>query len=183
MTVTLAKWTLQEYHQMIAAGILDDRRVELLKGEIVEMALEGEPHTYSVSEAGEYLTERLGDVAKVRQAHPVTLPNNSEPQPDLAIVQRLGREYRSHHPYPENIFWLIEYAESSLSKDLETKSKVYGEVGIPEYWVVNLKAMQLIVFREPANGEYTSKMIFTEGTVYPVAFPDVAIAVEAILNP
>jgi Uma2 family endonuclease len=61
MTVTIAKWTVDEYHRMIAAGILDDRRVELLKGEIVEMSPEGEPHAYFSSEAGEYLTRLLGD--------------------------------------------------------------------------------------------------------------------------
>jgi Uma2 family endonuclease len=73
----------------------------------------------------------------VRQAKPVTLPNASEPEPDLAIVQRLGQEYRQHHPYPENIFWMIEYTEPSLSKDLRIKSGVYAEVGISEYWIVN----------------------------------------------
>ncbi|GAB4343506.1 MAG: hypothetical protein OHK0047_36080 [Leptolyngbyaceae cyanobacterium] len=54
----------------------------------------------------------MGDRAKVRQDNPVTLPNDSEPEPDIGIGQRLGREYRSHHPYSENIFWWIEYAES-----------------------------------------------------------------------
>jgi Uma2 family endonuclease len=183
MTVTLIKWTIDDYHRMLAAGILDNRRVELLKGEIVEMAIEGEPHAYSCHESGEYLTGILSERASVRQSHPVTLPNDSEPEPDLAIVQRLGREYRSHHPYPENIFWLIEYAEASLSKDLKLKSKVYAEVGIPEYWVVNLKTMQVVVFRDPVNGEYASQTVLTGGVIYPVAFPDVAISVEAILNP
>jgi len=183
MTVTTVKWSLDDYHRMIAVGILADRRVELLKGEIVEMAIEGEPHAYSRSEADEYLTEVLGSRAKIRQDSPITLPNDSEPEPDIAIVQRLGREYRSHHPYPENIFWLIEYAESSLEKDLEVKSKVYAEAGIPEYWVVNLKAMQLIVFRDPQNGEYASQQTLISGTINPLAFPDLAIVVEAILNP
>ncbi len=182
MTFTIAKWTLNEYHRMIEAGILDDRRVELLKGEIVEMAPEEETHAYSSDEAGEYLSRLLGDRAKIRQAKPVTLSNNSEPEPDIAIVQRLGREYRSHHPYPENIFWLIEYAQSSLEKDLEVKTKIYAEAGIPEYWVVNLKAPELIIFRNPRNGEYTSKTILTEGTIQPLAFPDVFISVAAILN-
>lgn len=183
MTVSTAKWSLEDYHRMIAAGILADRRVELLKGDIVEMAIEGEPHAYSRNEADEYLTGLLGDRAKVRQDSPVTLPNDSEPEPDIAIVQRLGREYRSHHPYPENIFWLIEYAESSLAKDLEIKSKIYAEAGIPEYWVVNLKTMQLIVFRDPQNGEYTSQQTFISGMISPLAFPDVAIEIPAILNP
>jgi len=182
MTVTIAKWTVDEYHHMIATGILDERRVELLKGEIVEMSPEGEPHAYFSSEAGEYLTRLLGDRAMIRQSKPITLPNESEPEPDIAVVQRLGREYLEHHPYPENIFWLIEYSDSSLDKDLQTKSKIYAEVGILEYWVVNLKRRQLVVFRDPQDGEYASKVTLNRGTIYPLAFPDVAVSVDAIVS-
>lgn len=182
MTVTLVKWTVDEYHRMIAAGILDERRVELLKGEIVEMSPEGEPHAYFSSEAGEYLTRLLGDRAMIRQSKPITLPNDSEPEPDIAIVQRLGREYLEHHPYPENIFWLIEYSDSSLDKDLQTKSRIYAEVEIPEYWVVNLKRRQLIVFRDPEDGEYASKVTLNGGTISPLAFPDVAVSVDSIVS-
>lgn len=182
MTVTLVKWTVDEYHHMIAAGILDERCVELLKGEIVEMSPEGEPHAYSSSEAGEYLAQLLGTRAMIRQSKPISLPNDSEPEPDIAIVQRLGREYLEHHPYPENIFWLIEYSDSSLEKDLQTKSKIYAEVRIPEYWVVNLKRRQLVVFRDPQDGEYASKATLNGGTVYPLAFPDLAVSVDAIVS-
>jgi Uma2 family endonuclease len=182
MTITTAKWTLEDYHRMIDAGILEGRQVELLKGEIVEMPPEGEPHAYGSDEAGEYLVSLLGERAKVRQAKPITLPNNSEPEPDLAIVQRLGREYREHHPYPENIFWLIEYSNSSLQKDLEIKSQIYAEVGILEYWVVNLKTLQLIVFREPQERDYASKLSFSAGIIQPLAFPDLSISVEQIIN-
>lgn len=180
MTVTLAKWTIEEYHQMIEAGIFDNRRVELLKGEIVEMSPEGEPHAYFSTEAGEYLSQLLGSRAKVRPGKPITLPNNSEPEPDIAIVKPLGREYLEHHPYPENVFWLIEYSNSSLEKDLETKTKIYAEVGIAEYWVVNLKKRQLIVFREPSDREYASKTTITEGTICPLAFPDIAASVDRL---
>lgn len=182
MSALAAKWTIDEYHRMIKAGILSDRRVELIAGEIVEMPPEGEPHAYSSHEASEYLTQVLGDRATIRQAKPITLPNNSEPEPDVAIVQRLGREYRQHHPYPENIFWLIEYANSSLEKDLETKSKIYAEVGIPEYWVVNLKKMYLVVFRDPLDGNYATKFTLTAGEMSPLAFPDLSVSVEQIID-
>jgi Uma2 family endonuclease len=182
MSVTTAKWTLDDYHRMIDAGILDDHRVELLRGEIVEMPPEGEPHAYSRNEAGEYLLKLLGDRAKVRQDSPITLPNDSEPEPDIAIVQALGREYRVHHPYPENILWLIEYSDSSLDKDLETKSNVYAEAGIPEYWVVNLRKLQLVVFRYPQDGEYTAKTTLMGGVIQPLAFPDVSVLIEQIVN-
>ena len=182
MTLITAKWTTEEYHRMIAAGVLRDRKVELLKGEIVEMPPEGEPHAYCSDEAGEYLAKLLGERAKIRHAKPITLPNNSEPEPDLAVVKRLGREYREHHPYPENIFWLIEYANTSLEKDLDIKNKIYAEAGIPEYWVVNLKELHLVVFREPLDGDYATKFTLSTGTIQPLAFPDISVAIKNILN-
>jgi Uma2 family endonuclease len=182
MTVALAKWTIEEYHAMIATGILDNRQVELLRGEIAEISPEKEPHAYFSTVAGTYLIRLLGERAMIRPAKPITLPNNSESEPDIAIVQDLGRKYLQHHPYPENIFWLIEYSNSSLEKDLNTKTKLYAEAGISEYWVVNLKKKVLIVFREPEDGDYASKSMLSGGTVYPLAFPDVAISVGGIIS-
>ncbi|AUT00244.1 hypothetical protein CLI64_07530 [Nostoc sp. CENA543] len=182
MTMITAKWSIEEYHRMIEAGILSDRKVELLQGEIIEMSPEGEPHAYCSHEAANYLIKLLGDLATIRQAKPITLPNESEPEPDIAIVQNLGREYLLHHPYPENIFWVIEYANSSLEKDLETKSKIYAQAGILEYWVVNLRKFNLVVFRDILDGEYATKQTFTTGIIQPVAFPDIAVEVEKIIN-
>ncbi len=120
--------------------------------------------------------------ATIRQGKAITLPNDSEPEPDIAIVKPLGREYRQHHPYAENIFWLIEYANSSLEKDLEIKTKIYAQAGILEYWVVNLKKLHLVVFREILDGDYTTKLTPTAGTIQPLAFPDISVAVEQIIN-
>lgn len=182
MTAVIAKWTLEEYHRMIDSGVLDDRQVELIRGEIIEVAPEGKPHAYSVSESGEYLVRLLGDRAKVRYGHPITLPNSSEPEPDIAVVQRLGVEYLSHHPYPENIFWLIEYSNSSLAKDMELKPSVYAEAGIQEYWVVNLKTRSLVVFRDLQSGRYTSQTTYTNGNISPLAFPAVSISIRNIIR-
>jgi Uma2 family endonuclease len=182
MSVTIAKWTVDEYHQMIAAGILDDRQVELLNGEIIEMSPEGEPHAFKSNEAFKYLLRILENLADVRAEKPITLPDQSEPQPDIAIVQLRGREYLTHHPYPENIFWLIEYSDSSLSKDLEIKRKLYAAAGIPEYWVVNLQKSQLIVFRNPQNGDYSSEVIYTTGTIQPVTFSAISISIDRIIH-
>lgn len=183
MTVLLPhKWTIDDYHRMIEAGILDDLKVELLKGEIVQMPPEREPHAFRSHEAGKYLTRLLGDKADIRQGKPITLPNDSEPEPDIAIIQLLGREYLVHHPYPENIFWLIEYSNATLTKDLEIKSKIYAEAGIAEYWVVNLKKLVLVVFRDPQDGEYASKMTLASGTLQPLAFPEISVSVERMIN-
>nr|WP_306296908.1 Uma2 family endonuclease [Nostoc sp. TCL26-01] len=113
----------------------------------------------------------------------MTLPDsNSEPEPDIAIVQRLGRDYKEHHPYPENIFWLIEYSDSSLTKDLAVKTKIYAIAGIPEYWVINLQTMQLIIFRVPTEAGYQSKEILTQGIINPLAFPDIAVSIQELLR-
>ncbi|MBE9099513.1 Uma2 family endonuclease [Vacuolonema iberomarrocanum] len=182
--LTTAKWTIEDYHRIIDSGILEGRAVELINGDILEMSPEGEPHAYSSDEAGEYLMYLLGDRAKVRQAKPITLPqSNSEPEPDIALVQRLGRDYRQHHPYPENIFWLIEYSDSSLTKDLNVKTQVYAAAGIPEYWVVDLTKMALVVWRSPSATGYKSQEKQSSGTINPLAFPDIGIEVVKLLEP
>lgn len=182
MTISTLKWTIDLYHQAVAAGVFDNVRVELLHGELVEMSPEGIPHASLSSDAGDYLRDCLGNCAKVREGHPITLPNCSEPEPDLAIVDPDATIYRSHHPYPENIFWIIEYSNSSLQKDLEIKSRIYAEVDIVEYWVVNLKTRELIVFRDPIDGEYRSQVTLTSGVVCPVSFPEVEIQVERLIR-
>jgi len=183
MSVTTAKWTLEDYHRMIQVGLLDDRQVELLNGEIVEMSPEAEPHAYFRMETKEYLIQLLGNRVAIREVAPITLSNsNSEPEPDLAIVQRLGREYLQHHPYPENIFWLIEFSSTSLTKDLEVKRQTYAQANILEYWVRDLNHEQLIVFRETVQGDYTSQFSLTAGEISPLAFPEVAVSVEKLLN-
>ena len=187
MTLTTAKWTIDDYHQMIESGILAGRSVELLNGEIIEMPPEETPHSSQSTGAKEYLSRLLGEKALVREGHPITiLDSNSEPEPDLAIVQRLHElaedEYWDHHPYPENIFWVIEYSASSLKKDLDAKAKLYVAAGIREYWVISLKAMELVVMRDPENGEYGSQLVWAAPTIRPVAFPDLDVAVERLLR-
>lgn len=182
MAVTLTKWTIDEYHRLIEAEVLVNKRVELLKGEIVEMPPEGEPHAQLSNDSGNYLVRLLGNRATIRHAKPITLPNQSEPEPDIAVVEPLGKEYRAHHPYPKNIFWVVEYSNTTLRKDIDVKTKVYAEAGIPEYWVVDLKNQSLIAFRSPQEGQYTSRQNYTSGSITPLAFPDICIKVGDIID-
>ncbi len=182
MTVTTYKWTIDRYHQAVEAGVFD-APVELLKGEIIIMPPEGEPHACRGDITAEYLRQLLGQRAQVREGKPITIFNSaSEPEPDIAIVQRLFWEYDEHHPYPENIFWLIELSKTSLKKDLELKSEIYAEAGIQEYWVIDLKAAKLIVFRDPVDREYQSKQTYNTGSVSPLAFADVVMSVDILLG-
>ncbi|WP_017660176.1 Uma2 family endonuclease [Baaleninema simplex] len=183
MSVTTYKWTIDRYHQAIAAGVFDDEAIELLRGELIVMPPEREPHAYCNSEAGDYLRAVLGNRAKIREAHPITLPNDSEPIPDLAIVKSLGAVYREHHPYPDDIFWLIEFSNATLSKDLTEKRAVYAEAGISEYWVVNLKANEVKVFRDSDGSDYITEVTYNTGQISPLAFADVQIAIRQLTNP
>jgi Uma2 family endonuclease len=183
MTITTAKWSLDEYHQMVAANILVGRRVELLNGEIIEMAPEGPEHAQTSTDAADYLRELLGPRALVREAKPITLPDSrSEPEPDIAIAQPRRELYRTRHPYPEDIFWLIEYANTSWVKDSEVKRPTYARAGILEYWIVNLKRRNVTVLRQPNHEDYQQVLTLAQGTLMPLAFPDVAIAVRRLLE-
>lgn len=183
MTVTTYRWTLDRYHQAVEAGIFDDQPVELLNGELITMSPEGLPHAHLKNDGAEYLRKLLGDRIRLREGSPITIPQSaSEPEPDIAIVEPLGDVYLTHHPYPENIFWVIEYSDSSLTKDTETKRRIYAAAGIREYWIVNLKRMELIVCRDPVDGEYRSDVSLISGKIRPLAFLDVEIEVDRLLR-
>jgi Uma2 family endonuclease len=177
MSIVTAKWSLQDYHQMIATGLLDNRKVELLTGEIIEMSPEGVSHSSYCRETAKYLRRLLGDRADISEAHPILLPNNSEPEPDIAIVKLSPTLYRDLHPQPEDIFWLIEISDSTLAKDLGMKKDIYAAAGIPEYWVMNLQTSVVVVFRDLTTSGYQSETQFNSGTISPVAFPDLSIDV------
>lgn len=177
MSIVTAKWSLQDYHQMIATGLLDDRKVELLTGEVIEMSPEGVSHSFHCTETGEYLRQLLGNRAKIKEAHPITLPNNSEPEPDIAIVRMPAALYRDRHPQPEDIFWLVEISDSTLAKDLGMKKDIYADAGIAEYWVMNLQTSVVVVFRDLTASGYQSETQFNSGTISPLAFPALSIDV------
>lgn len=175
------QWTVERYHQAIDAGLFDEQPVELLHGALLVMPPERELHAYSNSEVGDYLRQRLGDRAKVREAHPITLNDSSEPIPDLAIVKPRGRTYLEHHPYPEDIFWLVEFSQATLAKDLGEKKAAYASAGIAEYWVVDLKHRCLHVFRHPQEDRYQSEQTLHDGAIAPLAFADISIDIDRLL--
>ena len=166
---------------MIAAGILGDRRVELLAGEIVEVSPEGPLHTFINDKAANYLRQRLQGLAKVREAHPITL-TNSEPEPDIAVVRLPDTAYLTRHPYPEDIYWLIEISDTTLADDLGRKRRIYARAEIQEYWVINLQAREITVFRQPRDNDYTSQQQANEGILVPLALSTVQVEVARLFN-
>ncbi|WP_017651628.1 Uma2 family endonuclease [Fortiea contorta] len=178
---TLAKWTVDDYHRMIAAGILNNRRVELLAGEIVEMAPETPIHYNTAKRNAKYLENLLAEKADVRFNGPITL-QNSEPEPDIAIVRPLDSVYNNRHPELEDIFWLIEIAKTNQKKDLELKTTIYATALIQEYWVIDLSSKQMTIFHQPESGKYLIQQVIYQGGISPLAFPEIQISIEQLLN-
>lgn len=178
---TLAKWSVEDYHKMLAAGILNNRRVELIAGKIIEMSPEGPLHRYINVTVAKYLRNILAEFAEVYESHPITL-NDSEPEPDIAIVKKPDNRYLERHPFPEDIYWLIEIGDTTLAYDLNYKSKIYANSKIPEYWVLDLKAKQLTVFRQPVRENYQQTIKLVSGIINPLPFPKIKVAIKNLFK-
>lgn len=177
---TLYKWSVEDYHQLIETGVLQNKPVELLAGDIVTMSPEEPLHSSTSYSVVRYLRRLLEEVAVVREAHPITLVD-SEPEPDIAIVRSLYTNYLSRHPYAGDVYWLIEVAYRSLDNDLNEKKSVYASNNIPEYWIIDLKHRQLLTFSNLHEGRYRERQVFTSGSVNLVSFPDIAVDIEQLL--
>lgn len=182
-TLTPAKWSLEEFHAIIASGILDDRRVELLSGIIVDMPQGAPNHTACREDVAEYLREKLGATAKVREEAPVTFPSeddtqkSSEPAPDISVVK--SGKYRDRNPYPEDIYLLIEVANTNPQRALE-KRLIYAQAGIQEYWILLLAKRELRVFRDIQDGDYRINTVWKEDEISIQVFEDIRLNVNEL---
>ena len=186
MTVTTYKWSISQWHDLVDTGVLAGKPVELLNGEIAEMSPEGEQHTFTNDDVAELLREKFKGLAKIRESHPVTLDNSphsraSEPEPDIAVVRLPKTIYKEHHPYPEDIYLLIEVSRSTLKLDLQTKSKIYARNSIPEYWIIDLANRKLIVHTQPSDNTYAQIVEYQSGAITPLAFPNITIPLDRLL--
>ncbi len=149
--------TRAEYYQMIESGIIQEgERVELISGQIFTMAAKGTRHTLCTRKLFKHLLALLGGLADVQSQDPITLPNNSEPEPDIVIARLRSDDYMDSHPTPPDIILVVEVADSTIKFDRETKAPLYAAAGISEYWIVNLNDNYLEVYSEPAGGIYNN---------------------------
>ena len=180
-TLPVRRFTREEYHRMGEVGILDeDERVELIDGRIVHMSPIGSQHAACVSLLNRVL--RPTEVtAIVRVEDPIILNDDTEPQPDIAVVRFKANLYADAHPRPEDVLLLIEVAETSVEEDRDIKLPRYAASSITEVWIVNLIANIIEVYREPlilANGVpgYRRRTDFHSGEpIRPEAFPNLEI--------
>ena len=183
-TLPLRAWTAAEYEQMVAAGVLgEDDRVELVEGEIVEMAPVGARHAASVNALARLLQRQVGDRALVSVQNPVRLSPRSEPQPDLAVLAWRDDGYRDELPGPADVLLVVEVAESSVATDRDVKLPLYGRAGIGEAWLVDLPAGTIEVHTGPSPAGYRERSVHGIGAlVSPVGLVAVVVAVgEAVV--
>lgn len=149
-------FTVAEYDQMVETGILrDDDRVELIEGEIVAMSPIGSRHAACVRRLTKVLSRLLADKTEVSVQCPVAIPDWSEPNPDVALLVPRDDDYADAHPVPRQVQVLIEVSDSSLAYDKQVKEPLYAKAGIREYWIVDLKAKRIVVYKRPRSGRYS----------------------------
>jgi Uma2 family endonuclease len=153
--VTRRLWTREEYEQLIEHCILGpDDRVELIAGEILIMTPQKGRHAMAVGYGQDCLLAVLGDQFHLRVQLPLALGGDSEPEPDLAVISGRRKDYPPDE-HPTSAVLVVEIADTSVAYDRTRKAGIYARARIPEYWIVNLQARRLEVYRDPAPDSAT----------------------------
>jgi Uma2 family endonuclease len=184
--LTRRRFDVTEYHTMAEAGILgEDDRIELIDGELLEMAAVGAPHIGTVMAINRLLVMAAGERASVSVRNPVRLDRHNEPEPDIALLRPRADFYRGGQPpLLADVLLLVEVSDSTLRYDTAVKRPLYARHGIPELWIVDLAGQAVEVCRAPSEGGYASITRLGDGaTIEPAGLPGVLIAVRDILGP
>lgn len=175
--------TVDDFAKMCEVGILSvDDRVELIDGELVEMPPMGPPHAGIVNGLANVLVGLLDPAVCLRIQSSVQLTRYTQPEPDLAVVSRDSRLYLRHHPQPADVLIAIEVADSSLEFDREQKMPHYAAAGVPEAWLVDVRARTITVYTDPtAEGYRVSHTLGWNEELDATAVRGLRLTFEAIL--
>jgi Uma2 family endonuclease len=183
--VARRRFTAEEYRSLADAGILgEDDRVELVGGEIVELAAMGARHAMCVTRADRQVQRTLGDAAVVRVQLPLALGERDEPEPDLAVVRPRSDDYGLGHPGPSDVLLLIEVADTSAAYDREIKVPLYAREGVPESWLFDLNGERIERHTEPGPQGYRLTARAGRGESLPSAvLPELVFDADSLLGP
>ena len=172
----------EEYLRMGETGVFaPDARLELIEGEIVEMAPIGSRHAGTVKILNRLMIGLVGDRAVVSVQDPLVVGEGSVLQPDLALLEPRADSYSGSHPTPGDVLLVVEVSDTTLAFDIGTKVPLYARFGIPEAWVIDLQERVVRVHRDPsASGYRTSFTAAGEESVAAAALADVVIALPAL---
>jgi Uma2 family endonuclease len=146
--LTVRRWKRVEYDRFVALGAFDREPLELIGGELIVAEPQGAYHASAIQRVDYAVRAALPAGWSVRVQAPVSLDDESEPEPDVAVVEGLPGSHRDAHPARPVL--VIEVAESSLIFDRQRKGGLYARAGLLDYWIVNLIDHVLEVHREPA---------------------------------
>ena len=164
-----------EYDRLVALGWFQDERIELLHGTLVAMSPQGSRHALVLSRLVRQLVMALGARAEVRPQCPLAVSDDSEPEPDIAVVA--PGDYQDAHP--TTALLVVEIADASLQKDRGVKARLYAAGGILEYWIVNLVDRVVEVHTDPRADAYQRIARVENGARIPLAaHPDVTIEIS-----
>ncbi|NEQ37680.1 MAG: Uma2 family endonuclease [Okeania sp. SIO3I5] len=184
MSVELQRrqFTVKEYHQMVEAGILTKYdKVELIAGEIVKLAPIGISDAACLRRLNMIFNKLLYSKVIVDHHNQIHLSNDSAPEPDLALLQWRDDFYEAKHPQPEDIFLLVEVADSTIKYDREIKIPLYAENGISEVWLIDINQQLVEVYRQPKGNSYQNVQQFFRGDILTIeAFDDINLTVDEI---
>ncbi|HAJ60644.1 MAG TPA: hypothetical protein DCP31_16390 [Cyanobacteria bacterium UBA8543] len=188
MTLTTAKrFTSEEYHRLIDLGFLtEDDRVELIRGEIMQMAAKGTPHTNCCRDLLRELAALVAGRAELQCQDPIVLSSNSEPEPDFAILRKRADNYRFALPNADDVLLVIEIADSTIKYDRKVKIPLYAESGISDYWIFNLVKNHLETYSEPYQelqggfGYGLKHIILPDKAVSLPCFPDLSLDLSKV---
>ena len=169
------KFTTQQYHLMHEAGVFNDGdRLELINGEIKLMSPIGRKHGACINRLNKLIQKKLGDLMVLSVQNSILLDDNSQPQPDLAILKPRDDFYESGLPTPEDILLIIEVADSSIDYDRHEKAPLYAAAGIPEMWLFDVNKKTIEGYSQPSALGYKQIHRYDEGdTLSMLAFPDI----------
>ncbi len=172
--LTLRPLQVRDYQCLIDQGCFGpEEHIELLNGQLIQMAAKETRHAAAVSRLARLLGRQLGETVLIRLQDPIALNDQSQPEPDLAIVRPHPLDYADHHPTPAEIHWLIEVADSTLTYDTQTKARAYAQASLADYWVLDLPGDRLWVFRNPNQAGYGLVMQLDRAqSIAPIAFPN-----------
>jgi Uma2 family endonuclease len=179
------RFDVDEYIRMAQAGILSEHdRVELINGEVVAMTPVGPRHNAAISRAARAIITAVGDRAIVQNQGSIQLSRFYAPQPDFALLRPRDDFYASHLPGPADIILIIEVAESSLDYDRQVKARIYAEFNVPEYWLVDVGAREVVRHTNPRGSAYETLRVFRSGeSIAPERLPDVPIDADVLMVP
>lgn len=167
-----------EYDRLVEAGAFENERVELVRGILLAMSPQGPGHAYATRKLNRILVVAVGERAEVQSHSPIALGDDSEPEPDVALIPP-GGDARS---LPTSPLLVVEVSDSSLGADRKVKAILYAQAGIPEYWIVSLPEDLVEVRDQPENGVYQRLRTVRRGeSIQLVSFPDIRVLVDAFL--